>query len=237
MTSRTATSLALLLVLAACSKQQADDRALVNRDPAVAGALSDPIMTDPDLAGQNQGNAALAGGGPATGEIPPEKRSQDAIDAARADALTVLGGNKSAVPTAQGQDASSPAAGAATAVALAQALPFAAPCAGKLSYGALWAAKLPPKLPVYPRAHVREAAGVDDAACHVRVVRFLTPVDPGDVLDFYYSAASAAGLPALHRRAGQDDLLGGARGAGNWQLFVRKRADGLTEAELVTAGL
>lgn len=237
MSSRSTAPLALLLALAACGPQQADDGALANRDPAVAGALSDPIMADPGLTGQNQGNAALGGGGPATGEIPPEKRGQEAVDAARADALTLLGGAKSSAPTAQGQDESSPAAGAASAAALANALPFAAPCASKLSYTALWAAKLPPKLPVYPRAHVREAAGVDNAACHLRVVRFLTPVDSGDVLDFYYSSASAAGLPAQHRKAGPDDVLGGTKGAGNWQLFVRKRADGLTEADLVTAGL
>lgn len=237
MTSRSLAPLALLLVLAACDKQHADDGALANRDPAVAGALSDPIMADPDLSAQNQGNAALGGGGPATGEIPPEKRGQDAIDAARADALTLLGGAKSTAPAPEGKDDKSPAANAATAAALAQALPFAAPCAGKLGYTALWAAKLPPKLPVYPRAHVREAAGVDDAACHLRVVRFLTPVEPGDVLDFYYSSASAAGLPAVHRKAGADDVLGGTQGAGNWMLFVRKRGDGLTEAELVTAGL
>lgn len=237
MTSRPLIPLALLVALAACGKGKPDDSALAGRDPAVAGALSDPVMADPDLTVQNRGNAALSGGGPANGEIPPDKRSQDEIDQAKAAAITLLGGTIAPAPMAEAQDAQSPAAQAPTAAALAQALPFAAPCAGKLAYSAVWAAKLPPKLPVYPRAHVREAAGVDDAACHLRVVRFVTPVAVADVIDFYYASAHAAGLPAMRRKAGGDEVVGGSKGAANWMLFARQRSDGLSEAQLVTAGL
>lgn len=237
MTSYQHAALAAMLALAACGQDKPDDSALAGRDPAVAGALADPLMTDPDLASQNRGNAALSGGGPANGEMPLDKRGQEEIDRARADAMTLLGGTIPTAPMAQQQDQQSPAAAAPTAVALAQALPFAAPCAAKLAYSAAWAAKLPARLPVYPRAHVREAAGVDDAACKLRVVRFITPVAVADVIDFYHASARAGQLPAGRRKAGEDEVVGGGSGAANWALFARRRDDGMTEAQLVTAGL
>lgn len=233
MPTRRLALVAAVLALAACGQDKPDDSALANRDPAVAGALSDPLMTDPDLASQNRGNAALSGGGPASGEVPLDKRGQEEVDRARADAMTLLGGTIPTAPMAQQQDQASPAAAAPTAVALAQALPFAAPCAGKLSYSAAWAAKLPARLPVYPRAHVREAAGVDDAACKLRVVRFITPVPVADVIDFYHASARAGQLPAGRRKAGGDEVVSGP----NWALFARRQDDGMTEAQLVTAGL
>lgn len=237
MTSRHLAILAAVLALAGCDRDKPDDSALAGRDPAVAGALGDPLMTDPDLASQNRGNAALSGGGPASGEMPLDKRGQDEVDAARAAAIALLGGTIPSAPMTQGQDEQSPAADAPTAVALAQALPFAAPCAGRLAYSAVWAARLPARLPVYPRAHVREAAGADDAACHVRVVRFVTPVTVNDVIDFYHASARAGRLPVGRRKAGEDEVIGGGNGPANWLLFARQRADGLTEAQLVTAGI
>lgn len=237
MPSRPLIPIVLLLALAACGKGKPDADALAGRDPAVAGALADPVMADPDLTSQNRGNAALSGGGPASGEIPPDKRGQEEIDRAKAEAITLLGRTAPPAPMAEASDVVSPAVQAPTAAALARALPFAAPCAGKLAYSAVWAAKLPAKLPVYPRAHVREAAGVDDAACHLRVVRFITPVAVADVIDFYHASATAAQLPAARRKAGDDQVVGGVKGSGGWMLFARQRADGLSEAQLVTAGL
>lgn len=237
MPNRPLIPLALLLALAACGQGKPDDSALAKRDPAVSGALADPVMADPDLAAQNRGNAALSGGGPASGEIPPEKRSQDEVDEAKAAAIAMLGGTIPPAPMAEIRDAQSPAAQAPTAAALARATPFAASCAGKLTYTAAWAAKMPARLPIYPRAHVREAAGVDDATCHIRVVRFVTPVPVADVIDFYHAAARAAQLPASRRKAGNDEVVGGGSGATGWVLFARPRQDGMSEAQLVTAGL
>lgn len=237
MTRRPLAAIALLLALAACGQDRPDDSALANRDPAAAAALGDPLMTDPDLAGQNRGGAALTGGGPPAGEMPLDKQGPAEVEAARAAAQAVLGGAIPPAPPAERQDASLPGADAPTAAALARTLPFAAPCAGRLGYSAVWAARMPARLPVYPRAHVREAAGADDAACHVRVVRFVTPVPPGEVIDFYHAAARAAHLPAERRQAGGDGQVGGVQGPVGWLVLARPRADGLTEAWLVTAGL
>ena len=40
-------------------------------DPALTGALSGPVMTDPELFSQNNATAAIAGGGPPVIELPP----------------------------------------------------------------------------------------------------------------------------------------------------------------------
>ena len=116
MPTRRLALVAVVLALAACGQDKPDDSALANRDPAVAGALSDPLMTDPDLASQNRGNAALSGGGPASGEVPLDKRGQEEVDRARADAMTLLGGTIPTAPMAQQQDQASPAAAAPTLI-------------------------------------------------------------------------------------------------------------------------
>ena len=70
-------------------------------------------------------------------------------------------------------------------------------CTKKAKYSATWAARLPRDLPVYPRGAVQEAAGTDDAGCHLRVVNFVSPVTPRDIMDFYYTKATAAGYDSI----------------------------------------
>ena len=86
------TLLSAVLLLSACGSGEPAADPLAERDPAVTAALADPLMADPDLTSQNRGNAALTGGGPAAGEIPPFKRGQAELDAARAAALELAGG-------------------------------------------------------------------------------------------------------------------------------------------------
>lgn len=222
------------VLLAACGSGKQPDDPLAERDPAVTAALADPLMADPDLTSQNRGNAALTGGGPAAGEIPPPKRGDAEIAAAQSAALALAGGRLTAAPQPIAREKLSPAVAAGTAEGLVRSLPWAKSCAGKLSYTAGWAAKLPAALPVYPRGHVQEAAGSDDAGCTLRVVHFQTPVPPGDVLDFYYTMARKAGLAVQSGEAGPDRVLTGSKGAARFALFVRQSA-GMTEADLVTS--
>lgn len=229
--------LAALLTLTACDNSKADQVVQVERDPAVTGALSDPLMADPDLTSQSRAGAALSGGGPPSGELPPYKRGAEEVAAARAAAASLLGGSIASAPAATASEAASLAVQAPTAVALARALPWTRACADRLAYSAIWAARLPPRLGVYPRAHVGEAAGSDAVGCKVRVVGFVTPVAVRDLVDFYHASALAAGLPAKRHRAGTDEVIGGTRGTGGWSVFVRAREDGMSEAQLVTAGL
>ncbi len=222
------------MLLAACGSGEPEADPLAERDPAVTAALADPLMADPDLTSQNRGNAALTGGGPAAGEIPPFKRGQAELDAARAAAQDFAGGALRAAPQPVAEQETSPA-DAATAAALVRALPWGKACADKLGYTAAWAAKLPPAVPVYPRGHVQEAAGSDAPGCKLRAVHFQTPVPANEVLDFYATVAGKGGYALTAGKAGPDlTLTGMAKGGAQFALFVRGSA-GVSEVNLVTA--
>jgi len=224
----------MVLALAACHGGDKAEDPIANRDPAVNGALNDPIMADPDLAAQNRGNTALSGGGPAEGEVPPDKLTPEEAAAARAAARVLLGGNIAPAPSAQRSAEISRLAQAVTAQMVVEASGLGGPgCAARLEYGFVWAARLPAALPVYPRGHALWAGGSDMAGCKLRVVRFLTPVSPIDVTDFYYGVAKAKGLAPLVSREGQDQVVSG-RG---YSVFARPRGDHASEVDLVTAGL
>lgn len=202
-------------------------------DAAVGGALGDPILVDPALDGQNPARAGMAGGGVAIGGIPPEQRSPKAVAAAIGEAARMAGG---AILSAPAPSAASERAETVTAGQLAAKAPGESSCAGKIDYSAIWAARLPEALAIYPRGHVQEAAGTDKDGCRLRVVTFVTPVGVSDVIDFYYTRARAAGYDAEHRTEGKDAVLGGGKGAAAYVLYVRKRDDGLTEADLISNG-
>lgn len=227
-------TLPLVLALAACSpaKPEADPNA--DRDPAAAAALNDPVMVDPDLASQNRGNSALSGGGPAMGDLPNFKRTPEEASAARLAAREWLGGEVVPAPAAALTVKQSKLAGALTAQALAEASGLGGKnCAERLEYSLIWAARLPTALPVYPRGHALMAGGSDAAGCKLRVVRFVTPVELNDVVDFYHAAARRAKLGAEHRREGDDEAVSG----NGYAAYARKRSDGLTEVDLITSGL
>ena len=103
------------------------------------------------------------------------------------------------------------------------------PEAAQITYGARWAAALPPALPVYPRGAVQEAAGTDAGGCALRAVTFLTSVSPDDVIGFYYTLARRAGSAPQHRRQDDSDVLEGA----NWLVHARPVAGGLSQVDLV----
>ena len=223
-----------LLALCACSSADKAADTNAERDPAAAAALGDPIMVDPDLASQNRGNSALSGGGPAQGDLPAFVRTPEEVDAARSAAQALLGSAPAAAPVAATTSAKSRLAGAITMPAIAAASGIAAQaCADKLGFTMGWAAQLPAALPVYPRGHALVAAGSDAPGCKVRAVRYVTPVAPADVVDFYYASASRGKLAVQRRREGGDDVVAGA----GYAAYIRLRSDGLTEVDLITSGL
>lgn len=225
-------SLLLPFVLLAGCGSAPDKADKPEGDAAVSDALNDPVMVDPDLGGQNQSRAGMVGGGAASAEIPPLPRGPEAAATALAEATQLAGGEiRKAPPPAKGADV----AESVTAGQLAQRVP-GGNCASKVDYSAAWAAKLPEVLAIYPRGHVQEAAGTDKDGCALRVVNFVTPVGVSDVIDFYYTRLRAAGYDAEHRVEGKDDVLGGSKGAAVYLLYVRKRDDGLTEADLISKG-
>lgn len=228
---------AAALLLSGCGSRKDAEAHEGADDPALAGALGDQIMVDPDLAAQNRGDAAIVGGGPASGELPPHARTPEAIAAARAEAARLAGGTLQPAPAAE-TGLAADVASAATAAEMALAVPAASGtnCARKVGYTATWATRLPAAFPVYPRAAVQEAAGTDRDGCSLRVVNFLTPVDVKDVIDFYNTRALSAGYSVEHRIEKADHVLGGTKGAGAYLVYARRRADRLTEVDLVVNG-
>lgn len=220
------------LLLAGCGgASAADDRP--PSDPALGEALAGQLMVDPALASQNQALAGMSGGGAASAGIPPEQTGPEAVAGAMAEATQLAGGTlRAAPPPLSGPERKQ----GVTAGQLAASLPGGRPCANALAYSAVWAARLPEALAIYPRGHVQEAAGVDREGCALRAVAFVTPVAVADVIDFYYTRATAAGYTAEHRSEGPDDVLAGARASASYELRIRKRDDGLTAVDLVTAG-
>lgn len=229
-----ATALSAALFLAGCGGSNKDAPAPSESDPALTGALGDQIMVDPNMSGDN-GAAVAANGGQI--ELPPQQRTPEAIQAARDEAMVQAGGSLKSAPTAQAGTASSLVESAATAAQVAQeAKAASADCTKKAQYSATWAGKLPKDLPVYPRGAVQEAAGTDAEGCHLRVVNYLSPVSPRDVIDFYYTKATAAGYGAEYRMDGGDHVIGGRKGGQAYVVYARKLGNGLTEVDLVASG-
>ncbi|WP_147417598.1 hypothetical protein [Sphingomonas cavernae] len=205
--------LAALLALGACNDEpdQAElaklDNSLAGNvtDPALAGALKDQIVVDPRRAGA----VAVPGPRPSAAELGTLKRA----------------------PAAK----ATPDPVAPATLAAAKADGGKAGCMSGLGYNAAWAAKLPADLPLFPQARVSEAAGKDAAGCRARAITFATAADIGQVIDFYYTRATAAGFTAEHVREGQEHILGGTRDrdGGAYYLLARALPKGGTEVDLI----
>ncbi len=214
------------------------DEAVREEDPATTDALGDQIMYDPDLAGQNRADsAAFVPSG--NGSVPTVDGDAQAIAAARADALRIVGGPGKMQKAPQPREVTRalPADAALTAAARAAAAPGGnGDCAARVEYTMQWAARLPAAFPVYPRGAVQEAAGSDASGCSLRVVNFITPVPLGEVMDFYYSRARSAGFSAQRVLQAGDDTLGGVKGAASYVIYARRLPAGNTEVDLITSG-
>lgn len=204
---------AALLTLGACSNEpdQAElaklDNSLAGNasDPALTGALRDQIVVDPKRAG------------PPAAPGPKPSAAQ-------------LGALKRAPAPKTTPDPVDPAK-----LAAAKADGSKQACMSGLAYHASWATRLPTDLPLFPQARVSEAAGKDGAGCHARAITFATAADIGQVIDFYYTRATAAGFTAEHVREGQEHILGGTRDrdGGAYYLLARALPKGGTEVDLI----
>ncbi len=214
---------------------QAENKAAsVEQDPAMTGALDGQIMVDPELSGQN-GAAVAAGGGAVA--LPPERVSPQAIAAAIQEATRLVGGTIESLPAPGAGNITSLAEAAATSAQVAEAARAASvDCTSKVQYSAEWASKLPKPLAVYPRGAVQESAGVNTGGCALNVVTFVTPVQPDDVLGYYYTAVRKAGYNANYRMDGSDHVLGGKSGGKAYVIYARALDNGLTEVDLVDSG-
>lgn len=193
--------------LGACSGDNAEDvpRSDDGRvDPAMARALDEQIMVDPDLVDQNMASAAINIAAP-DGSLPTHELGLRALADARAAALIEIGG--------PGKMLKAPRADGDAGLFLSQAAANGE-CAQQAEYTMQWAARLPRSFPVYPHGAVQEAAGSDAAGCTLRVVSFITPVPLDEVIDYYFSHASQAGFSAARVIEDGDDILWGMKAGG-----------------------
>lgn len=232
--------LAILLLglagLTACApsgKQAGADASLIAKDPVIARALHDPLMTDPDLASRNEANAAigfidshalpvLAGG---------TQEAQAAREAMRIQLLE--GGSLPELPPVspgEGGAALGPASAPADLLA-AVGLPPA--CAANLKEDFLLAADLAPAAAIPPRAMVVQAGGADAAGCGVRIVRYLTAAPREDVLQYHHASATRAGLAARRHAVPGPSIAGRGEGGERIAVHVRDAPNRLTGVTLV----
>ena len=220
-----------LLALAGCDDAPPAPQ-VAPRDPQVAQALDDPLMTDPDLSSRNEAAAALTVESDAS--LPELPATPEAIAAARSDAARMVGGSDRLVPLGEPAAQGAPLATGADPADQLAALPGGRNCADALSRSAIWAARMPDAMPIYPRGATLEAAGSDAKGCTARVVTFSTPVPTAEVLAFYAARARGAGSQPRYLRSSDDLQLRGATSAILYD--VRVRADGdKTIVRLATA--
>ena len=227
---------AATLGLAACGDDKAQRVVGQGADPLLAHALAGLLMADPDLASRNQALAAISGGGPEVAEFPLIESGAEVVAAAKVEAQRLAGGKIASAPFPS-EGSNQVLHDAVTAAQRAAAVKGpGSNCGAQASYDMAWSLRLPQAFPIYPRGHLIEAAGNDGNGCHLRVVRFVTPVDPVAVIDFYHTLALAAHYDARHQQADGRELLEGNKGATAYAVQARVRNDGLTEADIVVNG-
>lgn len=204
-------ALPLLLLAAGCRGEAAGSRNDAKRPPidaAVAAALADPIMSDPQLTDASGAylarSAAVPEGAPVPLDVPGAPESTTLFDPRPEPTLGLVAG--SAVGARAG--------------------------CGALGYSATWAARLPSAAILPADAAVIEAAGEDRAGCALRVVRFASALPPAQLVARIAAGAVRQGLSADHRPDGSLEAVSGGRNT-LVRLWVRA-ADGGSRADLVS---
>ena len=225
----------LALMVAACGEQSSEPVAVTEPDPMVQQALNDRLMTDPDLAFQNEANAALTVN--FDHSIPPIDAGPEALVKVREEARIRLIENGEVLDLPEGVKDAKVASleGAMNAQERAALLPATRDCANSLAYSAIWAARLPDFAEIVPRGAVVEAAGTDSAPCRLRVVTYRTPLPPEEALQFHYTLLDRAGLKPRHVAVSEtEQALQGARRSAHATIHARTISGGLTEVDIVT---
>jgi hypothetical protein len=212
------------------------DDGLTEGDPAIKGSLEDKIMVDPKLTGQSNRNAVGPGNRPVDGGVPGVNAGKAATVAEAAAALKAgkLLTAPRALPFEAGCDGCEAQNRPVTIGALARDQQNGS-CDAKLTYSNAWADRLPAAFKVYPRATLREAAGIAGGKCNIRVVNFQTAASMQAVLDYYHTMAIRAGYTSDHRVNGSEHMLGGTKGDLAYVLMMR-RGGGMTDVDLVASG-
>jgi hypothetical protein len=235
--------LAMIAALAGCGRSAREpdelaqlDRELaeangLQRDPAVAAALGDQIMVDPRLLQQSNANSIRPPNRPDGGAVAPVDIAARP-ETAPPPGLTPAPATKADCPECRARG------GALTLGALAerQRDRRTAACAPRIGYSAAWVNRLPPAAALYPDARVIEAAGVDEPGCSLRIVTYRSSAPLQRVADWYGTTGRRAGYAAEHRVDGAVHAVGGTRGGAAYLAYLRARADGGTDVDVIANG-
>ena len=227
--------LCLAAALAGCGVGADEAPPVAEQDPAITQALNDQLMADPDLANQNEANAALTFS--IDHSLPTERWSDESVRRARAMAAEMVGGEQRLVlpessVSAGGDAFSDGSAGLGSKISV---LPNTSGCASRLNYSAIWAARMPEIFPVYPQGATQIAAGAsDEQDCDIRATRFHSAAALDDIAAFYAARAKMRGFEVEYFAAGDAALIKGQRGSGHYRVELRTLPDGLVEVDLIT---
>ncbi len=246
--SRAALLSAVLAMMPLTACKQAQQAAIPSEkaggtanDPAVRAAANGAIMVDPALAGMNDANAVTSGAVIADGGVPSAGAGGTAADAT-ADARNRAGVPlmRAPAPTAYDErcdrDCDKPAVARRETLGGLARQQASGACGADVRYDIGWAQRLPESFPVYPRAAVKEAAGVANGRCNVRVVNFQSRAGMQPVLDFYYTMARRNGFDAEHLLRGTEHYLGGTKGDEAFVIMARELEDGIVDVDLIASG-
>lgn len=233
--SATLLAIACTLVLAGCQGADEPTGKVDELDPAVARSLDAMLMTDPDLAGLNEANAALTAS--RDHSLPALIDNPDAVRDAQDRAIALLGGRDRLIelPEAEalsGEPGESPLV-LLDDVVSATVKPEA--CLSGVKMSANWAARLPASLPVYPRGSVIEALGQDGSDCALRAVRYASPVPSDEIMRFYATLARKEGFTATYRSNGKVSRLTGRKAGSVMVVEIRPSLLAGQEVDLIHA--
>ncbi|MFN3619973.1 hypothetical protein [Sphingorhabdus sp.] len=110
-------------------------------------------------------------------------------------------------------------------------------CNSQLQVANHWAERMPREFPVYPKARVEEAAGVDGGVCDIRAVSFTTAARLQNVVDYYYTRAIRSGFGAEYQIRTGAHVLGGIRSKddGAYVFTFRQAKGGGTAVDIVAS--
>lgn len=234
----------MALMLSACGvseDEQGEGDAAT--DPAIASALEEDLLVDPDLAESSNQNNALDPQGANKGAVPVTAADRKAATEAALAALGSKGIMAAPKPRKATDEDCKDCEGNRSGVTLAAKAQMqrtgqkaAGTCGNNLKYDAKWATRMPKEFNIYPKANVREAAGVENGKCDLRAVSFTSAATMKDVADFYFTKAKRGGFSTeyLVRDDGYH-ILGGIRGVDDaaYIVFMRTLRGGATEVEIV----
>lgn len=214
--------LGLMLALAACGSQE-KGKSGNEIDPAVANALEDQIMVDPNLVGPAN---RFGRTGPAGSEVPAPGVGGRIVQPGkllRAPAPTNATGTGSITLSERAEDQAARTSATSNA------------CEKNFHYSASWATLLPEAFPLYPDAQVMEAAGNNQPPCRMRLVSFVSKAPLQTLLDFYYTQAVRHAFTAEHQLADGEHILAGTREKddGVYYLTFNARKGGGTDVDMI----